>query len=125
MSTMASSKEKEIKCLIWDLDMNCGASKHLGIRPDAKFLGTYEVLSDMEEPGDVIVTPEDFRKTTRLKHHSFGGAAPVMGRPGAPYETPVDGLWFVGAQSQSGAGLNNVMHGVWQAVTEIRKSISP
>ncbi len=47
------------RCLIWDLDMNCGASKHLGIRPDAKFLGTYEVLSGMEEPGDVIVTPED------------------------------------------------------------------
>ena len=47
------------KCLIWDLDMNCGASKHLGIRPDAKFLGTYEVLSEMEEPTDVIVTPED------------------------------------------------------------------
>jgi chromosome partitioning protein len=47
------------RCLIWDLDMNCGASKHLGIRPDAKFLGTYEVLTEMEEPGDVIVTPED------------------------------------------------------------------
>ena len=40
------------------------------------------------------------------------------------YETPVEGLWFVGAQSQSGAGLNNVMHGVWQAVTQIRSSIS-
>ncbi len=72
----------------------------------------------------IIVTPEDYRRRTRQNHHSFGGAAPVMGRPGAPYRTPVEGLWFVGAQSQSGAGLNNVMHGVWHAVTEIRKSFS-
>jgi len=72
----------------------------------------------------IIVTPEDFRRRTRLSHHSFGGAAPVMGRPGAPYRTPVEGLWFVGAQSRSGAGVNNVMHGVWQAVNEIRKSVS-
>ena len=70
----------------------------------------------------IIVTPDDFKKRIRSNHHSFGGAAPVMGRPGAPYRAPVDGLWFVGAQSQSGAGVNNVMHGVWQAVTEIRKS---
>ena len=72
----------------------------------------------------IIVTPDDFKKRIRSNHHSFGGAAPVMGRPGAPYQTPVDGLWFVGAQSRSGAGVNNVMHGVWQATMEIRKSIS-
>ncbi len=72
----------------------------------------------------VIVTPDDFKTRIRSDHHSFGGAAPVMGKPGAPYRTPVDGLWFIGAQSQSGAGLNNVIHGVWQAVTEIRKSFS-
>ena len=72
----------------------------------------------------IIVTPDDFRRRTRLNHHSFGGAAPVMGRPGAPYRTPVEGLWFVGAQSESGAGMNNVIHGVWQAVTQIRSSIS-
>jgi phytoene desaturase len=72
----------------------------------------------------IIVTPDDFKKRIRVNHHSFGGAAPVMGRPGAPYRTPVDGLWFVGAQSRSGAGVNNVMHGVWQATMEIRKSIS-
>jgi phytoene dehydrogenase-like protein len=82
------------------------------------------VMPGLKEAGGprIIVTPDDFKKRIRSNHHSFGGAAPVMGRPGAPYQTPVDGLWFVGAQSQSGAGVNNVMHGVWQAVTEIRKS---
>jgi phytoene dehydrogenase-like protein len=76
-------------------------------------------LAKAEGP-KVIVTPDDFKKRVRVNHHSFGGAAPVSGKPGAPYRTPIEGLWFVGAQSQSGAGLNNVIHGVWEAVTEIR-----
>jgi phytoene dehydrogenase-like protein len=84
------------------------------------------VMPGLKKAADprIIVTPDDFKNRVRLNHHSFGGAAPVMGRPGAPYQTPVNGLWFVGAQSRSGAGLNNVMHGVWQATAEIRKSIS-
>jgi len=26
-----------------------------------------------------------------------------------PHKTPIDGLWFVGAQSESGGGVNNVI----------------
>jgi chromosome partitioning protein len=46
------------KCLIIDLDMNQGATRHLGI-PSEAFLGAYEMLIGEEEPEDVIVTSED------------------------------------------------------------------
>jgi phytoene dehydrogenase-like protein len=70
----------------------------------------------------VIVTPDDFKTRVRVSHHSFGGVAPVIGKSGAPYRTPIEGLWFIGAQSQGGAGVNNVIHGVWEAVREIRNA---
>lgn len=69
----------------------------------------------------VILTPDDFRGRTFLRHHSFGGVAPVMGRGGVPHQTPVRGLWFIGAQSESGAGMNNVLHGVWRTERAIEK----
>jgi chromosome partitioning protein len=46
------------KCLIWDLDMNHGATLHFGI-PSESFLGTYEVLMGDENPEDMILTNED------------------------------------------------------------------
>ena len=46
------------KCLIWDLDMNHGATRHFGVPPEA-FLGSFEVLTSAEEPSGVILTPED------------------------------------------------------------------
>lgn len=46
------------KCLIWDLDMNHGATLHFGI-PSESFLGTFEVLIGEEQPQDVIITNED------------------------------------------------------------------
>lgn len=46
------------KCLIIDLDMNQGATRHLGI-PSEAFLGTYEMLIGAEEPEAVIVTNDD------------------------------------------------------------------
>ena len=61
-----------------------------------------------------IITPEDFRKLTHQQHHAFGGCAPVMNQKATPYRTPVDGLWFAGAQSESGAGINNVVEGAWR-----------
>jgi phytoene dehydrogenase-like protein len=69
----------------------------------------------------VIITPDDWRKMTHLKHHAFGGCAPVMGTRGAPHRTSIKGLYFVGAQSESGAGMNNVIEGSWRAVRMIRK----
>lgn len=46
------------RCLIWDLDMNHGATLHFGI-PSESFLGTFEVLIGEEQPEDVIITNED------------------------------------------------------------------
>ncbi len=59
----------------------------------------------------VVFTPEDFRARTLQSHHSFGGCAPVMGKKAVPNRTPVQGLWFIGAQSESGAGIVSVMSG--------------
>lgn len=61
-----------------------------------------------------IFTPADFRKLTMQRHHSFGGCAPVMGKKTVPHRTPIEGLWFVGAQSESGAGVNNAVEGAWR-----------
>jgi phytoene dehydrogenase-like protein len=69
----------------------------------------------------VILTPHDFRVRTLQEHHSFGGVAPVLGRSGAPHRTPIRGLWFVGAQSESNAGVANSIVGAWRAVRMIRK----
>ncbi|HMB04384.1 MAG TPA: AAA family ATPase, partial [Isosphaeraceae bacterium] len=46
------------KCLIIDLDMNQGATRHLGILSEA-FLGSYEMLIGEEEPEDVVISGED------------------------------------------------------------------
>ncbi len=67
-----------------------------------------------------ILTPEDFSKRTYLKHHSFGGCSAAMGHPGVPYETPVNGLWFVGAQSESYGGVANVISTTAKVVKGIR-----
>jgi len=57
----------------------------------------------------IIITPVDFRARTHLDHHAFGGIAPIMGKKGIPHRTSIDGLWFVGAQSESGGGIINVV----------------
>ncbi|MBI4833147.1 MAG: NAD(P)/FAD-dependent oxidoreductase [Candidatus Lindowbacteria bacterium] len=56
-----------------------------------------------------IITPDDFRRRTYTEHHSFGGLAPFMGKPGIPHRTPIEGLWFVGGQSEGGDGVSNVL----------------
>ncbi|MFI5399185.1 MAG: phytoene desaturase family protein [Candidatus Binatia bacterium] len=69
----------------------------------------------------VILTPDDFRTRTHLARHSFGGVAPVMGKEGVPHRTPIRGLWFIGAQSESRGGVGNVVAGARRAVDMIRK----
>src|SRR6266404_5455116 len=46
------------RCLIIDLDMNQGTTRHLGI-PSESFLGAFEVLTGEEHAADVILTGED------------------------------------------------------------------
>jgi phytoene dehydrogenase-like protein len=42
-----------------------------------------------------------------------------MGKSGGPHKTPIDGLWFVGAQSESGGGLPNVIPGAYRTAKRI------
>ncbi len=71
----------------------------------------------------VILTPDDFKARTLLSHHSFGGVAPMLGKSDIPHRTPVRGLWFVGSQSESGAGVGNVMQGAWRAAQAALRSM--
>jgi len=57
----------------------------------------------------LVMTPDDFRKISYTRHHAFGGIAPVMGAWRPPHRTPVQGLWFVGHQSESGGGVGTVI----------------
>lgn len=56
----AALGEMGYQCLIWDLDMNRGASLQLGIPKEMPVLGSYEVLSGAEDPVEVIVRNGDF-----------------------------------------------------------------
>ncbi len=67
----------------------------------------------------VTLTPDDFQRRTHLAHHAFGGIAPVMGVSNPAHQTPVQGLWFVGAQSESGGGVAGVMVGAREVARRI------
>ncbi len=69
----------------------------------------------------VVLTPEDFRKRTGLFHHAFGGCTPALDAAPPKIRTPIDGLWFVGAQSETYGGVTNAMVGAGKAVEMILK----
>ena len=46
------------KCLIWDLDMNHGATLHLGVPPEA-FDGTFMVLAEERRAEEVIIDEKE------------------------------------------------------------------
>ena len=56
----AALGERGQQCLIWDLDMNRGATLQLGIPKEMPVLGSYEVLTGVEDPIEVIVQNGDF-----------------------------------------------------------------
>ena len=55
----AALAELDRKCLVWDLDVNCGSTQHFGIPDNMAILGTYEVLMGAEQPEEVIVRHGD------------------------------------------------------------------
>ena len=67
----------------------------------------------------LVLTPEDFRRRTHQKHHSFGGVPPVIGNKPPAHKTPITGLWFIGAQSESTGGVLNVMVGAQKVARQI------
>ena len=66
-----------------------------------------------------VITPDDFRARTAADHHAFGGIAPILGAWQAPHQTPIPGLWFIGAQSQSGGGVSAVISGAYKTALKI------
>ena len=85
-----------------------------------------KVIPGLREHARVIesLTPVDFGELTNMRdHHSFGGVCPVMGKSGAPHRTPIRGLWFLGAQSESAGGVHNVMRGARKVFKQVRKEI--
>jgi phytoene dehydrogenase-like protein len=67
----------------------------------------------------LVLTPEDFRSRTHQDHHSFGGVPPVIGNKPPAHQTPIEGLWFIGAQSESAGGVLNVMVGAQKVARRI------
>ncbi|HSM26226.1 MAG TPA: NAD(P)/FAD-dependent oxidoreductase [Anaerolineaceae bacterium] len=72
----------------------------------------------------VSLTPKDFQKITHTRHHAFGGLAPIMGKSGIPHQTPIEGLWFVGHQSEGGGGLAAVIPQAYQTAKRIVEILS-
>ena len=66
-----------------------------------------------------IITPVELRALTHLKHHAFGGIAPVMNAWQVPHKTPIEGLWFIGQQSVSGGGINAVIPAAHRAAKQL------
>lgn len=69
------------------------------------------------------LTPKDFQRIAHTENHSFGGLAPVIGKPGIPHKTPIDGLWFVGHQSEGGGGVSAVILQAYQTAKLILQKI--
>jgi chromosome partitioning protein len=46
------------KCLVWDLDMNHGATLHLGVPPEA-FDGTFMILAEERTPEEVVIDEDE------------------------------------------------------------------
>jgi len=69
----------------------------------------------------VILTPKDFQNRTHLDFHSFGGCTPNIHVSPPNHKTPIENLWFVGAQSNSFGGVTGAMTGADRVVIEILK----
>jgi len=70
--------EKGRQVLIVDLDVNAGATKHFGIKPEA-FLGTFEMLVGDEMPLDVVLTKEDEDNSLPENLHIIPGGRKLEG----------------------------------------------
>ena len=66
-----------------------------------------------------IITPLDFCRITHTEKHAFGGLSPIMTKGGIPHKTPIQGLWFIGQQSDGGGGVGNVMAHAHQTAVKI------
>lgn len=66
-----------------------------------------------------ILSPLEFQEIAHMRHFAFGGLAPVNGAPRIPMQTPIEGFYFIGQQSESGGGVNAVMNSTYQFVKKL------
>ncbi len=67
----------------------------------------------------VILSPVDFQKIAHMPHFAFGGLCPVMDAARVKHQTPIKNLWFIGQQSESGGGVNNVLLSAYKTAQKI------
>lgn len=67
----------------------------------------------------VIFTPDDFKNRINVERHSFGGTAPVLGQQNPPHRSPIRGLWYIGAYSETGGGLTGAVNGARKTIQMI------
>jgi phytoene desaturase len=72
---------------------------------------------------EVIMTPLDFKSRIFVERHSFGGLAPIMNQQNPSHQTPIQSLWYVGAQSESGGGIAGVVAGTRKGILKLLKEI--
>jgi phytoene dehydrogenase-like protein len=72
-----------------------------------------------------VITPDEWRLRTHTDHHAFGGISPVLGAWRVPHQTPIQGLWFIGGQSESGGGVNNVVQAAYKTAQKILHAQPP
>lgn len=68
-----------------------------------------------------IMTAADYRAFTHMEKSSFGGVVPIWNQKNPPHDTGIQGLYFVGQQSENGGGVGAVMLGAkaaWEKAKE-------
>lgn len=68
-----------------------------------------------------IMTAEDYRRFTHMEKSSFGGVVPIWNQKNPPHMTPVQGLYFVGQQSENAGGVGAVILGARSAYEKAMK----
>ena len=74
-----------------------------------------------KSPVKIILTPDDFKARINVVRHSFGGLAPILGQQNPPHRSPIQGLWYIGAYSESSGGLTGVVNGARKTIQMILK----
>jgi chromosome partitioning protein len=69
-------------CLVWDLDINHGATKHFGIPPET-YWGTFELLTGEDHIDDIILTGDEEDISLPQNVHLISAARNLEGLDGA------------------------------------------
>ena len=70
----------------------------------------------------LIMTAVDYRDLMHTSKCSFGGNIPIWNQPTPGYTTAINGLYFVGQQSESGGGVGAVINGAKNAYSRMRET---